>query len=87
MTGKNVLHPIGWDSFGLPAENAALEKGINPSDWTYENIKNMRYQLKSLGFSYDWSKEITTCSEEYFKWEQWFFIKLFEDGLIYRKNL
>ena len=86
LTGKNVLHPIGWDSFGLPAENAALEKGINPSDWTYENIKNMRYQLKSLGFSYDWSKEITTCSEEYFKWEQWFFIKLFEDGLIYRKK-
>ena len=86
MLGKNVLQPIGWDSFGLPAENAAIKHKTAPSKWTYHNIEQMRTQLKRLGFAYDWSREITTCHPNYYRWEQWFFLKLFSKGLIYKKN-
>ena len=86
MLGENVLHPIGWDAFGLPAENAAIENNLSPNDWTLKNIDNMKKQLKSLGFSYDWDREISTCSKDYYKWEQWFFIKLYEKDLVYKKE-
>lgn len=86
MCGKNVLQPMGWDAFGLPAENAAIKNKTHPADWTYNNIKNMKSQLKSLGYGYDWTKEITTCDPSYYKWEQWLFIKLYEKGLVYRKK-
>ncbi|MEC4685717.1 MAG: leucine--tRNA ligase [Nitrospirota bacterium] len=85
MKGFNVLHPMGWDAFGLPAENAAITHGLHPAKWTYENIEYMKTQLKRMGFSYDWSRELTTCSPEYYKWNQWFFLKMFERGLAYRK--
>lgn len=86
MSGYNVIHPMGWDAFGLPAENAAIEKGIHPAKWTYENIKNMKQQLKRLGFSYDWDREIASCRTEYYKWEQLIFIKMLEKGLAYKKK-
>lgn len=86
MLGKNVLQPIGWDAFGLPAENAAIKNKTAPSTWTYQNIEQMRVQLKQLGFAYDWSRELATCNSEYYHWEQWFFLKLYEKGLVYRKN-
>ena len=86
MKGLNVLHPMGWDAFGMPAENAAIEHGVHPATWTYENISYMRKQLKRLGFSYDWEREFATCDVEYYKWEQWIFLKMFEKGLVYRKN-
>lgn len=84
--GYNVLHPIGWDAFGLPAENAAIEKQINPIEWTYDNIKSMRNQLKLLNYSFDWDREITTCDPEYYKFTQELFLKLFEKDLVYRKE-
>ncbi len=86
MLGKNVLQPIGWDAFGLPAENAAIKHKVAPADWTYQNITQMQTQFKRLGFAYDWKRELTTCKPEYYRWEQWFFTKLFEKGLIYKKN-
>jgi len=86
MQGFNVLHPMGWDSFGLPAENAAIKHGIHPQKWTLENIASMRdNQLKRLGLSYDWDREVATCLEEYYRWNQWFFIKMYERGLAYKK--
>lgn len=86
MNGYNVLHPIGWDALGLPAENAAIEHGIHPARWTWDNIKTMREQLHRLGFSYCWEKEIATCSPEYYKWNQWLFLKMYEQGLAYRQK-
>lgn len=86
MRGYNVLHPIGWDAFGLPAENAAIEHNTHPAKWTYSNIDYMKKQLKKLGLSYDWTREVTTCLPEYYKWEQWLFIKMLERGLAYRKK-
>lgn len=86
MLGKNVLQPMGWDAFGMPAENAAIQNGVAPAKWTYENIDHMRGQLKALGFAYDWSREVTTCSPDYYKWEQWFFTRLVEKGLAYKKT-
>jgi leucyl-tRNA synthetase len=84
MQGYNVLHPMGFDAFGLPAENAAISRGIHPFTWTMQNIDNMRRQLKSIGAIYDWSREVVTCLPEYYKWTQWFFLKLYENGLAYR---
>ena len=85
MLGKNVLQPMGWDAFGLPAENAAIQNQVPPAKWTYENIDAMRAQLKRLGFGYDWSRELATCKPEYYRWEQWFFTTLVEKGLAYKK--
>jgi leucyl-tRNA synthetase len=86
MNGYNVLHPMGWDSFGLPAENAAIQNNTPPREWTLRNVAAMKAQMGRLGFAYDWSREVTTCLPEYYKWNQWFFIKLFEKGLAYRKK-
>ena len=86
MRGFNVLHPMGWDAFGMPAENAAIANNTHPARWTYENIDYMRSQLKQLGFSYDWDREVATCKPEYYRWEQWLFLKMYEKGMAYRKE-
>jgi len=86
MRGFNVLHPMGWDAFGLPAENAAIERGLHPRDWTLGNIAEMKRTLERFAFSYDWSREISTCEPEYYRWNQWFFLKMYERGLAYRKK-
>jgi leucyl-tRNA synthetase len=86
MNGYNVLHPMGWDSFGLPAENAAIKNNTPPREWTLHNIAAMKAQMKRLGFAYDWSREVTTCLPDYYRWNQWFFLKLYEKGLAYRKK-
>lgn len=86
MQGKNVLQPMGWDAFGLPAENAAMKNNVAPAKWTYENIDYMRNQLAQMGFGYDWNRELATCHPEYYRWEQWFFTKLMDKGLVYKKE-
>ena len=86
MQGYRVLHPMGWDAFGLPAENAAIDRGIPPAEWTYQNIAQMREQLQKLGFSIDWEKEVTTCSPEYYRWTQWLFLQFYKCGLAYQKE-
>jgi len=86
LKGRNVMQPMGWDAFGLPAENAAIKNGIPPATWTRDNIDYMRRQMQRLGFGIDWSREFATCDPDYYHWEQWFFVKMFEKGLVYRKN-
>jgi len=86
MNGYNVLHPMGWDAFGLPAENAAIRNAVHPARWTYANIENMKSQLKTMGISYDWDRELTTCKPDYYKFTQWMFLKLFENNLAYKKK-
>ena len=86
MMGKNVLQPMGWDAFGLPAENAAMKNKVAPAKWTYSNISDMRAQLQQLGYAYDWHREIATCHVDYYKWEQWFFVQLYKKGLVYKKE-
>ena len=86
MSGYNVLHPMGYDAFGMPAENAAIKHNIPPAEWTYSNIENMTRQQKALGLSYDWDREVATCHEKYYKWTQWIFVKMFKEGLAYEKE-
>ena len=87
MQGKNVMQPMGWDAFGLPAENAAIANKTAPAKWTHANIAYMKNQLKQLGFGYDWNRELATCKPDYYRWEQWFFARLYEKGLVYKLSL
>ena len=87
MQGYNVLHPMGWDAFGLPAENAAIKNKVPPAKWTWDNINNMRRQLKSMGISYDWDREVASCHPDYYKWTQWLFLQLYHKGLAYKRRL
>ena len=86
MLGKNVMQPMGWDAFGLPAENAAIKNKVSPSDWTEQNISSMKLQFQRMGFAYDWKREFATCSPDYYQWEQWFFLQMLEKGLVYQKE-
>ena len=86
MRGFNVIHPMGWDAFGLPAENAAIKNNIPADKWTLDNIVNMKQQLKRLGLSYDWDREVNTCMPDYYKWTQWWFLQMYKNGLAYRKE-
>src|SRR5579871_4207001 len=86
MRGKNVLQPMGFDAFGLPAENAAIKHGVSPAAWTRENVAHIRAQMMRMGFAYDWSREIVTCDPDYYRWEQWLFLKMYKAGLAYRKE-
>src|SRR5512143_1264906 len=86
MRGWKVIHPMGWDAFGMPAENAAIQHGVHPAKWTYDNIAAMKKQLRRMGFSYDWGREVTTCDPDYYRWEQWLFLKMYEKGLAYQKT-
>ena len=86
MNGYNVLMPMGWDAFGLPAENAALKNGVPPAKWTYENIAYMKKQMQAMGLAIDWSREVATCDATYYKWNQWLFLKMLEKGMAYRKE-
>lgn len=86
MQGRNVLQPMGWDAFGLPAENAAIANNLPPAQWTYENIATMKRQLKALGFGLDWDREVTTCKPDYYRWNQWLFLRMLESGVAYQKT-
>src|SRR5208282_122872 len=86
MRGYDVMHTMGWDAFGLPAENAAIQRGLHPARWTMSNVAHMKQQLLRMGFAYDWAREINTCTPEYYRWNQWFFLRMLEKGLAYRKN-
>ena len=86
MLGYNVIHPFGFDAFGLPAENAAIERGVSPADWTHKNIAHMKEQIKALDFDFDWEREVITCNPEYYKWTQWLFLQLHKKGLAYQQE-
>src|SRR3990167_9047488 len=86
LLGKNVMQPMSWDAFGLPAENAAIQNKIPPAEWTHRNIEHIRKQMQQMGFAYDWSREIATCDPAYYRWEQWLFVRLYKKGLVYKKN-